>query len=416
MLYDIKVPDNGKSIRIYLPPEQPNSTPINIILQRPKSTELPLLDFPLRVLFNLGVELVVELFTSVLLENQVLLISEDFNKLTVVAECITALLFPFEWSHVFAPVLPTALSHYLLAPVPFIMGLHSENVDANTQKAGLCYLDIDNKTIQIPEEQPSFPHKQEFIADIYEILEKYNLVDKRSVPPPPPTNPPELDLNPKNLLMNNNFYFQQSSNDKFSNIQYQRLSTSPATTLTLTKSRRKKHSLHEFIEFDSIGSTSSSHHHDSNHHTSSSRSASSKREVEALRTNEQYYNDLQLNAELREIFLNRFCQIFIDYEQFVILPNQSQAEWLKNRESLHNFDKASFLSDQPSHYRQFFSQFLESQMFATLIDNKIMTSFGEKSTSTNASDSKASKSATDDALLHCNKNLQLFDNRIKILK
>lgn len=419
MLYDIKVPDTGKSIRIYLPPEQPNSTPINIILQRPKATELPVLDFPLRVLFNLGVELVVELFTSVLLENQVLLISEDFNKLTIVAECITALLFPFEWSHVFAPVLPTALSHYLLAPVPFIMGLHSENVDANIQKAGLCYLDIDNKTIQIPEEQSSFPHKQDFTADIYEILEKYNLIDK-----PPPQQPPQSDvdstiLNPKNLLMNNNFYFQppSSTNDKFSNIQYQRLSTSPATTLTLTKSRRKKHSLHDFIEFDSIGSTSSSHHHhDNNHHTSSSRSAASKREVEALRTNDEYYKDLQLNAELREIFLNRFCQIFIDYEQFVILPNQSQEEWLKNRESLHNFDKASFLSDQPSHYRLFFSQFLESQMFATLIDNKIMTSFGEKSTSVNASDSKTSKSTIDDALMHCNKNLQLFDNRIKILK
>lgn len=422
MLYDVKVPDNGKSIRIYLPPEQPNSTPINIILQRPKSTELPVLDFPLRVLFNLGVELVVELFTSVLLENQVLLISEDFNKLTIVAECITALLFPFEWSHVFAPVLPTALSHYLLAPVPFIMGLHSENVDINTQKAGLCYLDIDNKTIQIPEEQPSFPHKQDFIADIYEVLKKYNLVEKKM----PPQQQPQSDadstiLNPKNLLMNNNFYFQPpSQNDKFSNIQYQRLSTStsPANTLTLTKSRRKKHSLHDFIEFDSLGSTSSSHNHESNHHTSSSssRSASSKREIEALRTNEQYYNDLQLNAELREIFLNRFCQIFLDYSQFVILPNQSQQEWLKNRESLHNFDKASFLSDQPSHHRLFFSQFLESQMFATLIDNKIMTSFGEKSSNTNASDSKASKSTTDDALLHCNKNLQLFDNRIKIFK
>lgn len=416
MLYDIKVPDFGKSIRIYLPAEQPNLAPINIILQRPKSTELPLLDFPLRVLFNLGIELVVELFTSVLLENQVLLISEDFNKLTIVAECITSLLFPFEWSHVFAPVLPTALSHYLLAPVPFIMGLHSENVDANTQKAGLCYLDIDNKTIQIPEEQPSFPHKQEFIDDIYEILEKYNLVDKRAVPPPQQSQS-DLDstiLNPKNLMMNNNFYFPSpSSNDKYSNIHYQKLSTSPATTLTLSKSRRKKHSLHDFIEFDSLGgSTSSSQHDSGNHHTSSTRSASSKREVEALRTNEQYYNDLQLNAELREVFLNRFCQIFIDYEQFVILPNQSRDEWLKNRESLHNFDKASFLSDQPSHYRFFFSQFLESQMFATLIDNKIMTSFGEKSTSAN--DSKASKSLADDA--YCNKNLLLFDNRIKILK
>lgn len=422
ILYDVKIPDNGKSIRIYLPPEQPNSTPINIILQRPKSTELPLLDFPLRILFDLGVELVVELFTSVLLENQVLLISEDLNKLTIVAECITALLFPFEWSHVFAPVLPTALSHYLLAPVPFIMGLHSENVGANTQKAGLCYLDIDNKTIQIPEEQPSFPHKQDFIADIYEVLAKYNLVDgSNKKDQQPTTSQQEMDstiLNPKNLMMNNNFYFQQppSSNDKFSNIQYQRLSTSPATTLTLTKSRRKKkHSLHDFIEFDSLGTTSSPHHNDNNHHISPTRSSAKR---EPLRTNEQYYNDLQLNAELREIFLNRFCQIFVDYEQFVILPNQSQEEWLKNRESLHNFDKASFLSDQPSHYRHFFSQFLESQMFATLIDNKIMTSFGDKTiSSSSAGDSKPSKSTSaDETQLHCNKNLHLIDNRIKILK
>lgn len=430
ILYDVKVPDNGKSIRIYLPPEQPNLTPINVILQRPKSTELPLLDFPLRILFDLGVELVVELFTSVLLENQVLLISEDFNKLTIVAECITALLYPFEWSHVFAPVLPTALSHYLLAPVPFIMGLHSENVDANTQKAGLCYLDIDNKTIQIPEEQPSFPHKHEFIADIYDILAKYNLVDintynKRNQQAPSSHQDHHNDstiLNPKNLMINNNFYFQQSptssSNDKYGNIQYQRLSTSPATTLTLTKSRRKKHSLHDFIEFDSLGTTSSStssHHHN---HSSSSSTTSKKQQREPLRTNEQYYNDLQLNAELREIFLNRFCQIFCDYEQFVILPNQSQEEWLKNRESLHNFDKASFLSDQPSHYRLFFSQFLESQMFATLIDNKIMTSFGEKSSSTSSTNATSSKSTSsvDETHLHFNKNLQLLDNRIKILK
>jgi DENN domain-containing protein 5 len=415
ILYDVKVPEMGKSIRIYLPPEQPNMSPINIILQRNKSTELPSLDFPLRILFDLGVELVVELFTSVLLENQVLLISDDFNKLTIVAQCITFLLFPFEWSHVFAPVLPTALSHYLLAPMPYIMGVHSESADANTQKAGLCYLDIDSKTIQIPEEQSSFPHKHELIDDIYEILAKYNLVDKKEQLPTTSQN--EFDstiLNPKNLMMNNNFYFQPppSSNDKFSTIHYQRLSTSPATTLTLTKSRRKKHSLHDYIEFDSLGTTSTAHHKDNL--TSTSRSSSSSKR-EPLRTNEQYYNDLQLNAELQEIFFNRFCQIFIDYEQFVILPNQSQEEWLKNRESLHNFDKASFLSDQPSHYRLFFAQFLESQMFATLIDNKIMTSFGEKSTSSGGSGG-GSKSTADEAHLHCNKNLQLFDNRIKILK
>jgi hypothetical protein len=51
--------------------------PQSIILQRPKLNELPLLDFPLRKLFEfLGVECVIELFTCVLLEQQILLKSE----------------------------------------------------------------------------------------------------------------------------------------------------------------------------------------------------------------------------------------------------------------------------------------------------------------------------------------------------
>lgn len=78
-----------------------------------------------------------------------------------------------------------------------------------------------------------------------------------------------------------------------------------------------------------------------------------------------------------------------------ILPNQDREEWLTNRESLQNFDKASFLSDQQQHHRPFLSQFLESQMFATLIDNKIMASFQNSEVDT---------------------NLQLFDTRIKILR
>lgn len=418
ILYDIKVPDYGKSIRIYLPPELPNQSPINTILQRPKITELPLLDFPLRSLFNfLGVECVIELFTCVLLENQVLLKSEDFQKLTIVAECITSLLFPFEWPHVYAPILPTALHHFLDAPVPFVMGLHSENLDASVaQKVGLCYVDIDNKSIQLPEELPTFPHKPDFIAEIYEALSKFQLRGQIEAPEPAQEFESTI-LNPKNLLMNNNFYFAPpSGNDKYSNIQYQRLSASPApsATLTLTKSRRKKHSLHDFInDFDYSGPSSGN----SEHQNSTSGSVTSKKSVGQVTNNEQYYNDLRLNAEIREIFLNRFCQIFLDYEQFVILPNQNKSEWLKNRESMHNFDKASFLSDQTTQYRPFLSQFLESQMFATLIDNKIMTSFDDKP-GVSGGDSKTKKPEEDFSSFdaHVNKNLQLLDNRIKILK
>lgn len=72
---------------------------------------------------------------------------------------------------------------------------------------------------------------------------------------------------------------------------------------------------------------------------------------------------------------------------------QDRHSWLTARESMVNFDKASFLSDQPQRHRPFLSRFLETQMFATLVDNKIMANWGDY-----------------DA------NLQVFENRILALR
>ena len=41
----------------------------------------------------------------------------------LVAESVTGILFPFIWQHVYVPILPAALSHFLDAPVPFLMGI-----------------------------------------------------------------------------------------------------------------------------------------------------------------------------------------------------------------------------------------------------------------------------------------------------
>lgn len=81
ILYEVMLPQSGKSIRIYLPPSEPHLPPLAVVLQRPESsTELPLLDFPLRLLFTyLGVECVIQLLTCVLLENQVLLRSNGMH-------------------------------------------------------------------------------------------------------------------------------------------------------------------------------------------------------------------------------------------------------------------------------------------------------------------------------------------------
>lgn len=49
----------------------------------------------------------------------------------------------------------------------------------------------------------------------------------------------------------------------------------------------------------------------------------------------------QLNIQIREVFANRFTQMFADYEVFVIQPSQDKESWFTNREQMQNFDKVS---------------------------------------------------------------------------
>ncbi|XP_023095319.2 DENN domain-containing protein 5A isoform X6 [Felis catus] len=238
VLYEVPLPPPGRSLKfsgVYGP----------IICQRPSTNELPLFDFPVREVFELlGVENVFQLFTCALLEFQILLYSQHYQRLMTVAETITALMFPFQWQHVYVPILPASLLHFLDAPVPYLMGLHSNGLD-------------DRSKLELPQ---------------------------------------ELEVR------------EDPSSNKDLKVQ----------------------------------------------------------------CDEEELRIYQLNIQIREVFANRFTQMFADYEVFVIQPSQDKESWFTNREQMQNFDKASFLSDQPEPYLPFLSRFLETQMFASFIDNKIM--------------------------------------------
>ena len=66
---------------------------------------------------------------------------------------------------------------------------------------------------------------------------------------------------------------------------------------------------------------------------------------------------------------------------------------MNNRDSVHLFDKATFLSEQPAHHLPFLSRFIETQMFASLVDAKVMSMWDE-----------------------LDQNLKLFDRRVAQLK
>lgn len=71
---------------------------------------------------------------------------------------------------------------------------------------------------------------------------------------------------------------------------------------------------------------------------------------------------MKINNAVREVFINRFAWLLYSYEHFVISGACQDLEtYFSSRESVANFDKAAFLSDQPNSNLPFLAAFLETQ-------------------------------------------------------
>ncbi|XP_048355953.1 DENN domain-containing protein 5B isoform X1 [Sphaerodactylus townsendi] len=364
ILYEVPLPPPGRSLKFYGVYEP-------IVCQRPGPNELPLSDYPLREVFELlGLENLIQVFTCVLLEMQILLYSQDYQRLMTVAEGITTLLFPFQWQHVYVPILPASLLHFLDAPVPYLMGLQSkEGTDRSKlelpQEANLCFVDIDNHFIELPEELPQFPNKLDFIQEISEVLLQFE------VPLEATFHSSENATKLKNLVLN-----ELANDKKNGNIPSNTINMYELLKGNETIARLQALAKRTGVAVDKMSITSPL--------------AEKERDVK-LQCEEGELRDYKLNVLLREVFANRFTQMFSDYEAFVIQAAQDRESWLTNREQMQNFDKASFLSDQSEPYLPFLSHFIETQMFATFIDNKIMSQWEEKDPFLRVFDSRIDK-------------------------
>lgn len=74
----------------------------------------------------LDVNNVIMLWALLLAEQKVVLQGRQPHVLTMAAETLCALLFPFSWQHVYIPILPMRLLDILQAPVPFLIGIDEE--------------------------------------------------------------------------------------------------------------------------------------------------------------------------------------------------------------------------------------------------------------------------------------------------
>jgi hypothetical protein len=80
--------------------------------------------------------LCIDIYCFLLNESRIIFHSQDISKLTVICEGYRNLLYPLHWTHVYLPVVPIQLIHLLEAPVPFLLGFHTQDLMNYLQSLG----------------------------------------------------------------------------------------------------------------------------------------------------------------------------------------------------------------------------------------------------------------------------------------
>ena len=71
----------------------------------------------------LTIDQIIELYTCLLIEKKILLISKHKALLTQVMNSLISFMFPFQWKHTFIPILPINRTDILDAPMPYFIGV-----------------------------------------------------------------------------------------------------------------------------------------------------------------------------------------------------------------------------------------------------------------------------------------------------
>jgi pentatricopeptide repeat protein len=143
--YEVQLQILNSTIRVWAPPAK---LPI-AYTALPYTTLLECLD----------VENIVTLWSALICERKILLLSSQYSILTVCAEILCSLLFPMKWSHLYVPMLPKMLCPMLDAPMPYLVGIVRGNW-LHAQQFLSCdtiVVDLDRNKIQFSVQVPPIP-------------------------------------------------------------------------------------------------------------------------------------------------------------------------------------------------------------------------------------------------------------------
>ncbi|CAF1032445.1 unnamed protein product [Didymodactylos carnosus] len=139
--HDIPYP-SPSAPRIFVQYEEP------LLIMLPEENGLPQNGASfLDLLKNLGTDNTLTLFLYALLESKLLIHSLRSSVLTGVVEAVNSMLFPFQWQCPSIPLCPLALSGFLGAPLPFLIGIDSRYFDICEPPSDVICVDLDTNSI-----------------------------------------------------------------------------------------------------------------------------------------------------------------------------------------------------------------------------------------------------------------------------
>ena len=116
------------------------------------------------LLLDIGPDSLILTLKLMLLERSILVLGDDWQKVTACACALLELLKPFEWASVFMPVLPHKMLDFVNSPVPFVAGIavtdaarvmavESDERTLDAMSHGMSVLNLSTNTLHITSEQ-----------------------------------------------------------------------------------------------------------------------------------------------------------------------------------------------------------------------------------------------------------------------
>ena len=130
LIHSIPIPNINSFIKFPLPyismEEQINKKNNLIMIEPPKFKDMNILNCNICELLNIfRIKNIIRIFRLLLFEKKIVFIDDDYSRLSNVMNSFLSLIYPFQWVHVYIPIMTIPMIKYLETFLPFLIGMHS---------------------------------------------------------------------------------------------------------------------------------------------------------------------------------------------------------------------------------------------------------------------------------------------------